>query len=223
MLLPAFPGGCDGNRTELSRAMQILGVIAGLWTGATRDAGAATIFYSYQSTCLTTCYGIGLPVGGPVVGRIEFDASLVVPNGTITMPPSPGGAPFVPGPVRSFDLTFGTLRFSSLSGFDRFNGTATLDASTSAATSFAFAFAPFSPPNNSMSSTSWVVMIGSEAPTKVVGGPGTLTRETPIGEPPTILVLSAGLLGLFLRRAPLRLPIQHGIGARSTSGGLVSG
>ena len=186
----------------LRRATQIVGVAAGLWSGATRDAGAATILYSYDSTCLTRCGVIGLPVGGSVGGTIGFDASLVVPNGTITMPPPPDGR-FAPGPVTSFDLTFGNQTFSSQAGY-RFTGAATLDASTLAAAPFAFEFGPFTTPSSSIANTGWVLILGSEAPTTVVGGVGTLTREISIDEPPTILVLSAGLLGLLLHRQRAR-------------------
>ena len=188
-------------RSILRRAAPVLGAITGLWAGMARDAGAVSIDYAYQSTCLSNCDEIGIPVGGGVGGIIGFDSSVILPNGTIIVPLDL--PPFFPGPVQSFDLTFGSQRVTGpgLPPFFSISGSAQLDASTSAATSFAFSFSGLPNPDRLISDTGWEVFVRFAPRNPVSGGPGTLTRLTPIGEPATILVLSAGLLGLFLRRA----------------------
>ena len=184
-------------RKILLRFMQIVGPSFWFVAGLACHASAGTILYSYHSICLTGCTNIGLRAGSIVGGTIGLQSALVVPNGTIS-----ARFEFSPGPIASFDLSFGDQTIKGPSAGVPVGGSITLNASTSAATSFGLDAGSTAMEGTEalFSDSNWAVLVPLVPFGPVLGGFGTLTRMTPISEPATIVVVSSAMLGLFLVR-----------------------
>jgi len=176
----------------------LVGLTAAILSCAVWSCGAsATILYGYRSACISGCNNIGLLPGSPVGGVIGFQDNLVKPNATIST-----GELFAPGAVTQFGFGFGDQGVGGPSDRVPIDASVTFNSTTSAAVAFVIDAGSTAQEGTEavISPTNWAVLVPLVPFGPVLGGPGTLTRITPIDEPAGAMVLASALVGLVVLR-----------------------